>query len=100
MSGREKCIISLGCITRLTQKKQQNMAKMYGFLCALLMVCLTRINAKVLLVSMDGFRWDYINKAATPNFDRMAQEVVRVSYITSTFTTKTFPCHYSIATGN
>ena len=76
------------------------MAKMYAFLCALLMVCLTRINAKVLLVSMDGFRWDYINKAATPNFDRMAQEGVRVSYITSTFTTKTFPCHYSIATGN
>ena len=48
------------------------MAKMYEFLCAL-MVFLTRTNAKVLLVSMDGFRWDYINKAATPNFDRMAQ---------------------------
>ena len=54
-------------------KAQQNMAKMYEFLCALLMVFLTRTNAKVLLVSMDGFRWDYINKAATPNFDRMAQ---------------------------
>ena len=78
------------------------MANLYGFLGTLIVV-LTKVyntDAKVLLVSMDGFRWDYINKIATPNFDKMAQEGVRVPYITSTFTTKTFPCHYSIATGN
>lgn len=57
------------------------------------------VTAKVLLVSMDGFRWDYINKVKTPNFDIMAQEGVRVPFINSTFITKTFPCHYSIATG-
>ena len=54
---------------------------------------------KVLLVSMDGFRWDYINKSATPNFDLMAREGTRAPYINNTFITKTFPCHYSIATG-
>ena len=54
---------------------------------------------KVLLVSMDGFRWDYINKVATPNFDSMAREGTRAPFINNTFITKTFPCHYSIATG-
>ena len=57
------------------------------------------VRAKVLLVSMDGFRWDYINKVSTPNFDIMALEGVRVPYINNTFITVTFPCHYSIATG-
>lgn len=54
---------------------------------------------KVLLISMDGFRWDYIQKANTPNFDKFAQHGVKASYINNTFITKTFPCHYSIATG-
>lgn len=55
---------------------------------------------KVLLISMDGFRWDYIQKANTPNFDRFAQHGVKAaSFINNTFITKTFPCHYSIATG-
>ena len=54
---------------------------------------------KVLLVSMDGFRWDYINKVATPNFDLLAKEGTKAPYINNTFITKTFPCHYSIATG-
>ncbi|OWF48846.1 bis(5'-adenosyl)-triphosphatase enpp4-like [Mizuhopecten yessoensis] len=73
----------------------------------LLMVCITGETAdtcrkyanQVLLVSMDGFRYDYPEKAATPNFDKMAQNGVRAEYMTSTFTTKTFPAHYSIATG-
>ena len=54
---------------------------------------------KVLLVSMDGFRWDYVNNVSTPNFDALAREGVKAPYINNTFTTKTFPCHYSIATG-
>ena len=54
---------------------------------------------KVLLVSMDGFRWDYIDRVKTPNFDRMAREGVKAPFINNTFITKTFPCHYSIATG-
>lgn len=67
--------------------------------CLLAFQALASVRAKVLLVSMDGFRWDYINKVDTPNFDVMAREGVRVPYINNTFITKTFPCHYSIATG-
>ncbi|OWF48847.1 bis(5'-adenosyl)-triphosphatase enpp4-like [Mizuhopecten yessoensis] len=54
---------------------------------------------QVLLVSMDGFRYDYPKKAATPNFDRMARKGVRAKYVTNTFVTKTFPSHYSTVTG-
>ena len=64
-----------------------------------LMAVFLSVRAKVLLVSMDGFRWDYINQVSTPNFDIMALEGVRVPYINNTFITVTFPCHYSIATG-
>lgn len=54
---------------------------------------------QVLLVSMDGFRYDYPEKVSTPNFDRMASLGVRAAYVNNTFTTKTFPSHYSMATG-
>lgn len=55
---------------------------------------------KVLVISMDGFRWDYINQVSTPKFDALAEAGTRALYINNTFITKTFPCHYSIATGN
>ncbi|KAL5014928.1 hypothetical protein ScPMuIL_009198 [Solemya velum] len=54
---------------------------------------------KVLLISMDGFRWDYLNRVSTPNFDEFAKHGTRARFINNTFTTKTFPSHYSIATG-
>ncbi|XP_055957013.1 ectonucleotide pyrophosphatase/phosphodiesterase family member 5 [Patella vulgata] len=54
---------------------------------------------KVLLVSMDGFRWDYLDKIDTPHFDYLADHGVKVRYVNNTFITETFPCHYSIATG-
>lgn len=55
--------------------------------------------SKVLLVSMDGFRHDYLSKTATPNFDRMVADGVTMPYMNNTFITNTFPCHYSMATG-
>ncbi|XP_061191187.1 ectonucleotide pyrophosphatase/phosphodiesterase family member 5-like [Saccostrea echinata] len=54
---------------------------------------------KVLLVSMDGFRWDYLKKTQTPNFDRMARLGTHALYINNTFVTKTFPNHYTLVTG-
>ena len=53
----------------------------------------------VILMSFDGFRYDYTEKAHTPNFDRMAQEGVRAESLKPIFPTKTFPNHYTIATG-
>lgn len=54
---------------------------------------------KVLLVSMDGFRHDYLNKTHTPNFDAMISSGVTMPYVNNSFITNTFPSHYTIATG-
>lgn len=53
----------------------------------------------VVLVSFDGFRWDYPDMYNTPNFDKMAMEGVKAERLVPSFPTKTFPNHYSIATG-
>lgn len=53
----------------------------------------------VVMLSVDGFRWDYADKVATPNLDRIAKMGVKAKSLKSSFPTKTFPNHYSIATG-
>ena len=53
----------------------------------------------VLLISFDGFRADYLDWYNTPNFDRFSKNGVRASGMKPSFVTKTFPNHYSIATG-
>ncbi|XP_041369889.1 bis(5'-adenosyl)-triphosphatase enpp4-like [Gigantopelta aegis] len=54
---------------------------------------------KLLLVSMDGFRWDYLYKTYTPNFDLFVKHGIKVDYVNNSFVTKTFPNHYTIVTG-
>jgi alkaline phosphatase D len=48
---------------------------------------------------MDGFRWDYPLKAKTPNLNKIAASGVRADKIIPSFPTKTFPNHYTLATG-
>lgn len=55
--------------------------------------------AKLLLLSFDGFRWDYINRVPTPNFDALMEEGVKVDKVENAYITKTFPNHYSLVTG-
>ena len=52
----------------------------------------------VFVVSMDGFRADYIDKARTPNFDKMARHGVS-AVMTPSYPASTFPNHYTLATG-
>lgn len=54
---------------------------------------------KLLLVSFDGFRWDYVDRVPTPNFHRVMDEGVYVEYVENAYITKTFPNHYSMVTG-
>lgn len=51
------------------------------------------------ILSLDGFRWDYPDKTATPNLNNMAQSGVKAVSLMPCFPSKTFPNHYSIATG-
>lgn len=53
----------------------------------------------VILISIDGFRWDYAKKTDTPNLDYLARNGVRAEALIPTFPTHTFPNHLSIITG-
>lgn len=52
----------------------------------------------VILVSFDGFRWDYVNRL-TPNLDKLKQEGVNTLSLQPSYPSKTFPNHYSIISG-
>ena len=53
----------------------------------------------VILLSLDGVRWDYIDKYDAPNLSALASEGVRAERLLPVFPTKTFPNHYSVVTG-
>jgi predicted AlkP superfamily pyrophosphatase or phosphodiesterase len=53
----------------------------------------------LILVSFDGFRWDYADKAPTPNLHRLAARGVRSRGLIPSFPTVTFPNHYTLVTG-
>lgn len=54
---------------------------------------------KLLLISFDGFRADYLSKTETPNFDLLAKYGVLGEGLIPIYPSKTFPNHYAIATG-
>jgi alkaline phosphatase D len=58
-----------------------------------------RIDSYVVMVSFDGFRWDYTDLCHTPNFDAMSKAGVKAERMIPSFPTKTFPNHYALATG-
>lgn len=53
----------------------------------------------VLLVSLDGFRWDYIDRPAAVELRKLAARGVRATRMTPVFPTKTQPNHYTMVTG-
>ncbi|XP_035686325.1 bis(5'-adenosyl)-triphosphatase ENPP4-like [Branchiostoma floridae] len=57
----------------------------------------------LLLVSFDGFRYDYLDRSQDrvqlPNFKYLVQTGVRAKWVHNSFITKTFPNHFTIATG-
>lgn len=53
----------------------------------------------LILVSIDGFRWDYMDRYPTPNMHRIAATGSKAERLLPVFPTLTFPNHYSIATG-
>ena len=54
----------------------------------------------VILISMDGFRWDYQDKTDTPNLDYLTENGVKAESQIPVFPSKTFPNHLSIVTGS
>ena len=53
----------------------------------------------VVLVSMDAFRWDYSDIYNTPVLDAIEAEGVHAKSLIPVYPSKTFPNHYTLATG-
>lgn len=53
----------------------------------------------LILVSLDGFRWDYVDKYHPPHLSDFISNGVKAEALIPAFPSKTFPNHYSIATG-
>jgi predicted AlkP superfamily pyrophosphatase or phosphodiesterase len=53
----------------------------------------------VILISIDGFRADYLDKYPAPTLRRLAERGVRAKWMTPSFPSLTFPNHYTVATG-
>jgi predicted AlkP superfamily pyrophosphatase or phosphodiesterase len=53
----------------------------------------------VILVSFDGWRWDYIDRQPAPNLKALAARGVRAKRLIPSFPVLTFPNHYSLVTG-
>lgn len=52
-----------------------------------------------ILISFDGFRWDYSNRGITPNLDTLKMRGVTALSLRPSYPSITFPNHYSIISG-
>ena len=77
-----------------------HMTRKVLFLVVLLMSGMVSVLAKktTIVISCDGFRWDYSEMYDTPFLDLMARQGVKGEFVPS-FPSKTFPNHYTLATG-
>ncbi len=53
----------------------------------------------VILISLDGFRYDYVERFRPENISKFISEGTRAQSMVPSFPSKTFPNHYTIATG-
>ena len=66
------------------------------FYCVLLLIARPSIAKQqtVVLISLDGFRWDYIEKHNAQNIKRIADSGVRATKMWPVYPSKTFPIIY------
>ena len=51
------------------------------------------------MISLDGFRADYLDRGLTPRLSQVVREGVRAEWMTPTYPSLTFPNHYTVVTG-
>lgn len=61
--------------------------------------CKETATPRVLLISLDGFRWDYRARFETPTLDAIAASGVSAAKLQPGFPSKTFPNHFTLVTG-
>src|SRR3954470_12327957 len=80
------------------------------FACALFSLCLASCSVgtaqkaqastgPLILISIDGFRWDYLEKFSAPTLRSLASAGVHMPRLIPCFPSKTFPNHYTLVTG-
>lgn len=82
----------------LVQSSSALMSRFLILYCLMFSVTSALANTLV-LVSIDGFRWDYLDWPEAQQMKRMADQGVRVNQLQAVYPSKTFPAHLSIATG-
>jgi len=114
----QKCEIMCGESTRIYNKKIMKTDIISKFILILGMIILSSCssgnsvisklttNSKsalekpyVILISLDGFRWDYIERFNPPNLSQFINNGVKAEALIPSFPSKTYPNHYTIATG-
>ena len=75
------CIIALTCLGTAAQKRLEG------------------LRPTVILISIDGMRADYLDRYKPPALSLLAADGVRARWMIPSFPTKTFPNHYTVATG-
>jgi predicted AlkP superfamily pyrophosphatase or phosphodiesterase len=53
----------------------------------------------LILISLDGWRWDYHTQSSVPHLRNLIARGVRAEGLIPAFPTKTFPNHYTLVTG-
>ncbi|MCH8126843.1 alkaline phosphatase family protein [candidate division KSB1 bacterium] len=61
--------------------------------------CSYQKESPLILISLDGFRYDYLEKANTPNLDYLVNNGVKAKGLIPVFPSKTFPNHFTTVTG-
>jgi predicted AlkP superfamily pyrophosphatase or phosphodiesterase len=61
--------------------------------------CQPRKTPYVILISFDGFRYDYVSKFDAPNFKSFIKKGTQAEGLIPSFPSKTIPNHYTIVTG-
>jgi predicted AlkP superfamily pyrophosphatase or phosphodiesterase len=78
--------------------------RLFSFLALLLLLALPARAAEplpnpLIVISIDGFRADYIERGSTPTLAMLAKDGVRARAMWPSFPALTYPNHYTLATG-
>lgn len=97
-----------GAPLRLRRRSRRRFANCIA-LCALMLAALLlvacanqrvqRAYTPLILISIDGYRHDYIKRGLSPNIAALSADGVHASSMRASFPTFTFPNHYAIVTG-
>jgi predicted AlkP superfamily pyrophosphatase or phosphodiesterase len=114
MQGSSKIVVQarkrarLRTLRHAKEMKGKRTLRRFVAVVALLMLCsathpaqdrITDLEPTIILISIDGFRWDYPEKFAPPTINSLIAGGTRAKWLIPAYPTKTFPNHYTIVTG-